>query len=212
MTFLLADPQDITREGIKSLLARTYPSATVVEIGKEEEIIARLSAYPDAVLVMDYTLFNISEEKLLVLNLRFPAAQFVFFSEQLSKDFLRRMIFSSRAFHVILKDCELAEISEGLHRAATGRQFVCNKIETWLYTDEPSPATKTPLTATEKEILKALSMGRTTKEIAAERFLSVYTVMTHRKNIFRKLGVNNAQEAIRYALRAGIVNLMEYYI
>ena len=34
-----------------------------------------------------------------------------------------------------------------------------------------------------------MALGKTTKEIAAERFLSVYTVMTHRKNIFRKLEV-----------------------
>lgn len=57
-----------------------------------------------------------------------------------------------------------------------------------------------------------MAMGKTTKEIASERFLSVYTVMTHRKNIFRKLQVNNAHEAVRYALRAGIVDAMEYYI
>ena len=69
-----------------------------------------------------------------------------------------------------------------------------------------------PLTVTEKEILRLLALGKSTKEIAAERFLSVYTVMTHRKNIFRKLKVNNAHEAVRYALRAGIVNAMEYYI
>jgi DNA-binding CsgD family transcriptional regulator len=36
--------------------------------------------------------------------------------------------------------------------------------------------------------------------------------MTHRKNIFRKLGVNNAHEAIRHALRSGLVDVVEYYI
>jgi DNA-binding CsgD family transcriptional regulator len=37
-------------------------------------------------------------------------------------------------------------------------------------------------------------------------------VNTHRKNIFRKLGVNNVHEATRYALRAGLVDAAEYYI
>ena len=68
------------------------------------------------------------------------------------------------------------------------------------------------LTVTECEILKLMALGKTTKEIAAERFLSVYTVMTHRKNIFRKLEVNNVYEATKYALRAGIVDAVEYYI
>ena len=70
----------------------------------------------------------------------------------------------------------------------------------------------TNLTVTEREILKLMALGKTTKEIAAERFLSVYTVMTHRKNIFRKLEVNNVHEATKYALRAGIVDVVEYYI
>lgn len=52
----------------------------------------------------------------------------------------------------------------------------------------------------------------TTKEIAQKRVSSFHTVNTHRKNIFRKLNVNNAYEAVRYALRAGIVDAAEYYI
>jgi len=51
-----------------------------------------------------------------------------------------------------------------------------------------------------------------TKEIAYEKNLSFHTVNTHRKNIFRKLGVNNVHEAIKYAFRAGLIDIMEYYI
>ena len=58
----------------------------------------------------------------------------------------------------------------------------------------------------------AKATGKTTKEIAAERNLSFHTVNSHRKNIFRKLGVNNAHEATKYAMKAGIVDLVEYYI
>jgi len=68
------------------------------------------------------------------------------------------------------------------------------------------------LTNTEKIILKEIALGKTTKEIAAERNLSFHTVNSHRKNIFRKLEVNNVHEATKYAMRAGIVDLAEYYI
>ena len=68
------------------------------------------------------------------------------------------------------------------------------------------------LTNTEIEIVKAIAQGKTTKEIAAERFSSVHTVTTHRKNIFRKLKVNTAHEVIKYALRAGLVDSSEFYI
>jgi DNA-binding CsgD family transcriptional regulator len=68
------------------------------------------------------------------------------------------------------------------------------------------------LTETETEIVKAIAQGKTTKEIAEERFSSIHTITTHRKNIFRKLGVNTAHEVIKYALRAGLVDSSEFYI
>ena len=71
---------------------------------------------------------------------------------------------------------------------------------------------KINLTKTETEILKDIALGMTTKETAEKRFSSFHTVNTHRKNIFRKLGVNNVHEATKYALRAGLVDSAEYYI
>ena len=150
--------------------------------------------------------------ELLLLSLRFPQVNYILFSDQLSRYFLQRMIYSSTNFSVLLKDCSIDETQNCLLKAAHGEQYVCQRVIGWLESPEKAENTHSPLTSTEREILKSLSMGRTTKEIASERCLSVYTIMTHRKNIFRKLGVNNAQEAIRYALRAGIVDPMEYYI
>ena len=53
---------------------------------------------------------------------------------------------------------------------------------------------------------------RKSLEIAKEKNLSKHTINKHRKNIFRNLGVNNVHEATKYAMRAGIVDLAEYYI
>ena len=57
-----------------------------------------------------------------------------------------------------------------------------------------------------------IALGLTTREIAEKRFSSFHTINTHRKNIFRKLNVNNIHEATKYALRAGMVDAAEYYI
>jgi len=40
----------------------------------------------------------------------------------------------------------------------------------------------------------------------------MHTIMTHRKNIFRKIEVNNVHEATKYAMKAGLIDLAEYYI
>ena len=57
-----------------------------------------------------------------------------------------------------------------------------------------------------------IAMGLTTREIAEKRFSSFHTVNTHRKNIFRKLGVHTIHEATKYALRAGLIDASDYYI
>ena len=115
------------------------------------------------------------------------------------------MVFSGTSFSVVMKDAPMIEIEEGLRKAKQHLQYMCMRA-VWLLQHKEDKKDKlvSPLTVTEREILKLMALGKTTKEIAAERFLSVYTVMTHRKNIFRKLEVNNVHEATKYAFVQGL--------
>ena len=62
-------------------------------------------------------------------------------------------------------------------------------------------------------IVKKSSEGYTvTKEIAKQKNISFHTVMTHRKNIFRKLGINNVSELLMVAMKTGLIDTIEYYI
>ena len=68
------------------------------------------------------------------------------------------------------------------------------------------------LTHSEIEIVKLIADGYSTKDIALKKHISFHTVMTHRKNIFRKLEINNVTELIRYAVRQGLIDYIEYNI
>ena len=68
------------------------------------------------------------------------------------------------------------------------------------------------LTQSEIEIVKLIADGHTTKEIAMRKHISFHTVATHRKNIFRKLEINNVSELIMLAVRKGLIDNIEYYI
>ena len=61
------------------------------------------------------------------------------------------------------------------------------------------------LTKREIEIVQQISKGHTSQQIAANLFISVSTVETHRKNIIQKLGTKNVAELIRFATREGIL-------
>lgn len=209
-TLILSDNQAITRMGMKTIAITRFDK--VLEADDIHVLTKKLLTEERAVAVIDYTLFDCTAEQLLVVKERFPASLFILFSDALSEEFIRRMVFSNPKFSILMKDSSLDEIESCLEKAKNGIPFICAKASALLEKETKTQEDDSPLTATEKEILKAMAMGKTTKEIASERFLSVYTVMTHRKNIFRKLQVNNVHEAVRYALRAGIVDAMEYYI
>ena len=135
------------------------------------------------------------------------------FSEDLSIDFARQIAAESYSFSIVMKESPLSEIREALHYATEGRRFICQRMAEMLLAPQNAPADDTvKLTKTETEILKCIALGMTTKEIAERRFSSFHTINTHRKNIFRKLGVNNVHEATKYALRAGLIDSAEYYI
>src|SRR5919202_533680 len=61
------------------------------------------------------------------------------------------------------------------------------------------------LSKRELTILQALQSGLSNKQIAKELFLAEQTVKFHLTNIYRKLGVNNRTEAVRYAYEHGLV-------
>lgn len=212
---VLADKQDITRVGIEYLIRENEKKALLHEAENKSELIRFLIAYPDALVVLDYSLFDIgSADELINISIRFPKSHWLLFSEELSADFLKRLLFNSESFSVVLKACELNEINTAITHTYRNERFVCSRVTNQILLANRAVINKTDkiLTATETEILKEIALGRTTKEIAAKRNLSFHTIITHRKNIFRKLEVNNIYEATKYAMRAGIVDAADYYI
>jgi DNA-binding NarL/FixJ family response regulator len=61
------------------------------------------------------------------------------------------------------------------------------------------------LTTREREILQLFAEAKTPKEVAAMLNLSLYTVETHRSNIFQKLNLHSTAELILYAVRKGVI-------
>lgn len=62
-----------------------------------------------------------------------------------------------------------------------------------------------PLTPRETEVLKLMADGLSTKEIAAELKVTFKTAATHRNHVIEKVGAKSTVLAVRWAIRAGIV-------
>ena len=211
--YIIADNQELTGYALQSLLKRDEGSAVFRALDKAG-LVALLKEHESAVVLLDYTLFDFADEdQLLIIAERFNLSDWILISDELTPQFIRRVVYSSHQFSVVFKDGPMSEIREALQAVNRHSRYLSQRaLETIIAQQQEEEKSDNILTQTETEIVRAIAQGKTTKEIAAERFSSIHTVTTHRKNIFRKLGINTAHEAVKYALRAGLIDPSEFYI
>ena len=209
---ILADNQFVTSKGISTLL-EMIGIKIIVRVKTMTELQKELSIFPDAVVVLDYALFDfVSMQQMLIVKAAAKKSAWILFSNEISEPFLRYVLNSDSTISVVMKHDSEKEITTALQNAISDIPYICESVEQLLCSDSRTNFEPVSLTASEKSILHEIALGKTTKEIAYEKNLSFHTVNSHRKNIFRKLEINNVHDAVKYAIRAGIFDVAEYYI
>lgn len=204
---IIADNQPLTRDALRLYLKEQ----SCVEAVDKQSLVGMLNAHADAVVILDFSLFDFTApENLLIFFRRFPGAHWILLSAEFS-DGLLRLFSAEPNAGFLTKDCTREDVLHAVYLATKGERVVCPSVKAQL--DLPHAEVRPDhLTHTEREVLSLIAQGKSAKQIAEERHSSVHTIITHKKNIFRKLGVSTAYEATRYALRSGIVEPVEYYI
>lgn len=214
LTFLLADPYDLSRAGLRVFAQATAPEAAVIDLADASRLPAALASPREGrtVVVVDYPHVDTRQaDEALALIDRYAEVGWVVCTAELEPDFIRRLS-RRKGVSIVLKTNAEEEIRSALRCAARGERFFCHQVTDLILNTTPQKDFHSLLTTTEKEVLRLIAQGLTVKEIAAQRHSSAHTIITHKKNIFRKLKVNNVYEATKYALRAGLVEMVEYYI
>lgn len=210
--YILADNQELTRYALESLL-RQNEQNVIHRATDKSELVQLLKEHENSIVLLDYTLFDFADkEQLLIVSERFVLSQWILISDILTPGLMRKLIYSSHQFSILTKDSTMKEVRDAIASVTHHERYISQRALENIIQHEQDEERPGILTATEIEIIRSIAQGKTTKEIAAERFSSIHTITTHRKNIFRKLGVNTAHEAIKYAIRAGLVNPSEFYI
>lgn len=210
---LLADLQDITRAGMMFLIGNDDHHCKFKFVEDKVELLEALKRDSNSVVIIDYTLFNFNDvTDLLNISQRYPEVNWLLFSTDLDAGFVKRITSASPRVSVLLKESPMSEIKEALSYTIEGHRYICQSAMEMMLVQETRNEEYSVLTKTEKEILIDIAGGMTTKDIADKRYSSFHTINTHRKNIFRKLGVNNIHEATKYAIKAGLIDTADYYI
>ncbi len=212
---VLADDHVLVRNGIKAMLESDHDIQVVGEAnnGTEALEVAR-KLHPD-ILILDIRMPEMNGlEAASRLSGFSPSTKAVILSMHDSEEYVLQAL-DAGAYGYLLKDTDKNEFVKALKQVHGGSKYfsggVSNVLANRLLGSRPVATRSTVeedeyhLTRREKEILRMIIDGKHNREIAEASGKSVRTIETHRFNIMKKLGVNNAIDMVNKAIRENLV-------
>lgn len=211
----IADSQFLVVETLKRLISEQEAFELRGIAGTKSDLLQMLGRYGTGLLLTDIATMDYDGlADLKRIREEYPGISILVLTNYIGKmEFLSLTKYGIR--NILYKNAGRDELFSAIRATLKGRKFYSPEIM-YMYLDGSS--VKSPgdesgqLTASEIEIVRLIANGLTTKEIADRRNVSVHTVSTHRKNIFRKIEVSSASELIMHAIKAGWIDNIEYYI
>lgn len=211
---LIADDHAMVREGLKLALNSQKEIKVIGEATNGKEAVELAIKLKPHIILMDISMPGING---------IEAAKEIKKKESKIKIIMLTMLDNEKfivdAMSVgiegyLFKEAGIKELIIAIQRVFQGEEYlnkeVTDKILSYirgrrLYSQSPSYTEKPPLTPREIDVITLVSKGFTSKTAAGKLFISELTVVKHRKNIIRKLGVKNLAEAVSYAASNGII-------
>jgi two-component system response regulator NreC len=201
---VIADDHSVVRSGLRMLLDAEPDLDVVAEAGDIDSARRYVRGHKPSVLILD---LNMPGEPSLpaipALREEFPETQIVVLTMQDDPAFAREAM-RAGALGYVLKEAADAELVEAVREASVGSTYLHPRLGARLAA-EPARDSGDELTDREREVLKLIALGHTNSEVAAQLYLSVRTVESHRAHIQQKLQLHTRAELVRYALDNGLI-------
>lgn len=205
----VAEDHSIVVEGIKTILSTSSDIQYVGCANKGSDLLHLLQTKTPDVLILDLNLggengFDILEKikeqfatlKVIILTM-YNEPAFVRKAKSLGANaYLLKNYSSDELLQVI------SSINDGVFQ--TSREIVLAKENDNTFNSSFSVISQ--LSPKEKEIIKHVANGLSSKEIAENLFISVHTVDTHRRNLLKKLNLNNTASLVGFAYENNIID------
>jgi len=206
ITIVIADDHVVVRRGLRMLLDAAEGFEVVAEAGNVDDARRYVRAHRPGVLILDLNMpGGDSLEAIGQIIADTPETAVVVLTMQSDTGFARTAL-QAGAKGYVLKEAADDELVEAVRAAAVGETYLNPRLGARLAAEPPAPSgPPDDLTEREVEILRLIALGHTNGEIAAQLYLSVRTVESHRAHIQQKLRRTTRAELVRYALDHGLV-------
>ena len=209
---LLADDHAVLRRGLRLLLDREPDFEVVAEVGNGSDAVRLALGTEIDLAILDITMTGMTGlDACRELTAHRPKLRCVILSMHDDERLLFEALDAGAAGYV-LKSVADRELIDACRAVMRGEPFLFPEglralVERYLMLerarhDDPPDL----LTVRERQVVRLVAEGRSTREIAAALLISVKTVERHRSNIYAKLDVKDRVELTRYAIRRGLVH------
>lgn len=211
---LVVDDHGIVRDGIRSMLERSAEFRVCGEVATGAEAIRFCKQSAPALVVMDLSLPDLDgSDATEEIRRHCPNTQVIILSMYDDELHVMRAL-QAGAKGFIVKKSSLAELVDALRTVARGGShlsaeisgMLVRRIQAGRLAPEPAPAALSSLSPRELQVLRLVAEGKSSKEIAVALDLELETIRSYRKNMMKKLGVNNAPSLTRFAVASGLVS------
>jgi DNA-binding NarL/FixJ family response regulator len=206
---VLVDDHVILRDGLKSVFL-TEPNIEIVgECGDGEDAISMVRATEPDLLVLDLNLPRLNgievARSVRKFNKKCKILILTMFED--TKNITEALAVGINGY--VFKMAEMGELLEAIRQLIAGNDYFSEPVMEVIEKNRSLPKSATVpqqvhLTAREREIIRLITQGCTSQEIAEKLFISYFTVGKHRKNILRKLELKNTAELVTYAHKEGL--------
>ncbi|MFN3916824.1 MAG: LuxR C-terminal-related transcriptional regulator [Flavobacteriales bacterium] len=214
ISIVLADSCDLIRIGLRAILSQNKDFEILGEASEKDELVSICKAFKPQIVLIDYTTEEFGIDIIQRAILASPKTRFVAITnDQLSTTIIDAIKGGITSY--IKKSCSVSEIIDSVRDTAAGNKFFCGKIlerikKEQIPVDDPDilEFTCAPIALSEREleVIKLIAEGFTNIQIADMIHLSAHTVNTHRKNIMKKLGINNTAGIVLFAVKSDLVS------
>jgi DNA-binding NarL/FixJ family response regulator len=207
---VLADDHALVRAGMRSLLGGMAQVEVVGEAASGEEALVLAERERPDVVLMDIAMKGMTGLQAAGrMREQHPAVRVIILSMHAGEEYVLQAL-RAGAIGYLLKDAATGELELALRSVMRGESWFSpavsrQVVEGYVQRVGGEPVADV-LTARQREVLKLVAGGKSTKEIAFDLNLSVKTVETHRAQIMERLGIRDVAGLVRYALKTGLVS------
>ena len=207
---LIVDDHALLREGIRALLGVHDEIEIVGEASDGNESIKKALEFTPDVILMDLVMPGMNGlEAIHQLRKKIPTAKVLVLTQHETKAYILSAVKAGAAGYIPKKALS-SELLTAIRTVHKGDSYLYSSATKALMEDFRQQVEREPydrLTAREREILKLVASGQTSREISDILHISLKTVQGHRLKITKKLGLGNRTELIKYAMRKGLVDM-----